>query len=415
MLASFSVSNFGPFRDEVQLNMQATASKDPRDNVIETDAVKGGLLSSSLVFGANASGKSYLLRAVRCLQLMVAEPYEDGFTYQWYEPFRLKSDTREGPTRLRIRLLLDGVIYDYGIAFTGNEIVGERLTYYPKRRPVTVFLRDGDADEEVMDETIRRMTSSSSSYLATAAKLNDEVCNRVRNAILKDVIVLGDDLSVLAGNSCDFIADDPKKRDLAIDGLRIADLGISDFSYTDHDMDPSALRDRIPPFIYNRMVEGKSLVKNRDISPIHDFTDHDGDECLAFPLRIESAGTRDMFGLMGPLVDALVNGKVILIDEFGSCLHPLITRWIVSQFRGRSNPNGAQLIASTHDIGLMDVKELVRRDQVWFTNKDGETGVSELYSLSDFKGVRKGSDVMRAYLLGRFDAIPSVRARDVIE
>ena len=118
---------------------------------------------------------------------------------------------------------------------------------------------------------------------------------------------------------------------------------------------------------------------------------------------------------MGPLVDSLVNGKTLLIDEFGSHLHPLLTRWLVKQFSKRNNPNNAQLIVITHDVGLIDTKDLIRRDQIFFTDKDRKDGSTTLYCLSDFKGTRKDDQVLKAYLMGRYDAIPLVSSRGVMD
>ena len=162
------------------------------------------------------------------------------------------------------------------------------------------------------------------------------------------------------------------------------------------------------------MMPGK--VRVREIYLRHDhITDGVDEENAVFPIEIESSGTKAMFWMSGPLVDVLLNGGVLVVDEFGSDLHPLITRWIAGQFSNGSNPNHAQLIANTHEISLMDTDELVRRDQIWFVNKDRKYGNSDLYSLSDFKDVRKIKSIDKAYLAGRFDAIPSIRARDVIE
>ena len=129
----------------------------------------------------------------------------------------------------------------------------------------------------------------------------------------------------------------------------------------------------------------------------------------------ESVGTRYMFGIMGPLVDSLVNGKTLLIDEFGSHLHPLLARWIVEQFSKMNNSNNAQLVVITHDVGLIDTRDLIRRDQIFFTDKNREDGSSTLYCLSDFKGTRKDDQVLKAYLMGRYDAIPLISSRGIMD
>ncbi len=199
-----------------------------------------------------------------------------------------------------------------------------------------------------------------------------------------------------------------------IKALRIAGFGISDFESENLELSWSAIESNIPPSLIEKIDRTKPLFR-KDISFKHEINQYDVDERdLFLPIEAESAGTQNMFGLMGPITDALLNGKIVIIDEFESHLHPLLTRWIVEQFKGASNPNGAQLIANTHDLQLLDVSELVRRDQIYFTNKDRDTGVSELYSLSDFKDLRSNSNILKAYLFGRFDAIPEIDSRGVL-
>ena len=108
------------------------------------------------------------------------------------------------------------------------------------------------------------------------------------------------------------------------------------------------------------------------------------------------------------IADALKNGRAVVIDEFGSDLHPMLTRWIVNLFNGMENDAGAQLIVNTHDIGLMDIDGFLRRDEIWFTDKNRRNGSSALFSLSDINGVKKRSNVRKDYLMGRFDGIPAV-------
>ncbi len=116
---------------------------------------------------------------------------------------------------------------------------------------------------------------------------------------------------------------------------------------------------------------------------------------------------------MGPVIDALKNGSVLFLDKFGSYLHSEIGKWVIRQFRDPANPNHAQLVFNTHDQSLMD-QELLRRDQIWFTQKDFDTGASELYCLSDFNGLRPGTDIRRCYAAGKYQALPYIPSEDVI-
>lgn len=381
MLIDFSVRNFGPFRDTAVLSMQGTALVDSTDNLMDVNCVKGGVLTSAMVFGANASGKSYLVKALRALRSTVSQAYEEGFDYGWYEPFRLDRQCLSEPVDLGIRMVVDGIRYDYSVSYGYDTVVSESLRYYPKGRPRTVFERTGPEEYGPQAKKgIVKLTSPSSTYLAVAAKYNDDVCNTFRNALLKGIIIPEPDLRSLYTGSLDLVARDDGTDVLMADALRAADLGVASIEYDEDDID------------------GEVYLK-------HDFPGCDDDLAL-FPMSIESNGTMYMFGLAGYMVEALRRGATLVVDEFGSYLHPALTRWAVGRFATERNPNGAQLIVNTHDVNLMKDADGLRRDQVWFVNRDRSTGASSLYSLSDYKGVRQNSDILSAYMFGRFDAVP---------
>ncbi len=412
MILDFSVRNFGPFRDRVTLSMNATALRDDADNIFECEQVGGGLLTSALIFGANASGKSYLIKAMSALRYMLARPYSGGEAYAAYQPFRLSGSTVNAPVDLRIRVLINGVLYDYSISYNKDTVVSEALYHYPKGRRARVFIRTGPAEFEYGDNLMISKTNPGSSYVVVASSFNDKVCDLFRREILSDIVILDGSLESLIQRSCEYTSGNDVAKGYAMQALKTADMGISDYHSVEREITVSS-------------IEGASLstlsmspekIRVKDIFLKHDLAvDGVSEDNTVFPIDIESSGTKAMFGLMGPLVDVLMNGKVLVIDEFGSNLHPLISRWIVGQFSNPSNPNHAQLIVNTYDVGLMDTCGLIRRDQVWFVKKDQAGGNSELYSLADFKDVRKIKSIGKAYLAGRFDAIPTIRARNIIE
>ena len=128
---------------------------------------------------------------------------------------------------------------------------------------------------------------------------------------------------------------------------------------------------------------------------------------ISTPILFESAGTKKLFEIAGPIIKALEQGNVVFIDEIDTRLHPMLVRSLVMMFNSiGKNPKNAQLICNTHDVLLLD--EDIRRDQIYFTEKD-EYGVSKLYSLTDFKGVRKESKLLKQYLLGAFGATPKLK------
>lgn len=135
---------------------------------------------------------------------------------------------------------------------------------------------------------------------------------------------------------------------------------------------------------------------------------------MTLPLNQESNGTKEMLSIMVPIANCLKRGGVVFIDEFGSNLHHELTRWILNLFNSELNRNRAQLIVNTHDLGLMDIDEVQRRDQIMFVNKSRSTGASELYRLTDFRGTTKKTNVLRNYLEGRYGATPSTIRRDIL-
>ena len=389
MIVDFSIANYGPFRERATLSMVPSAMTDRADAIAPTPAVRSGLLKAAAVFGANASGKSYIFEALADLREVVSSARPDGTEIPGYKPFRLSRDTLGSPVEFRIRMEIGGVLYDYGISFLGDRIVSERLSHSPRGRTVPVFSRGGG--DERMEPAIAERLTPPSSYLFVAAGYNDDICNTVLKAILSiHVISQPSDGSVQ--ESYYAAARDPEIRSMMESALDAADLGIKGFVGEERTVHvPGKERSR----------------KYLDLRFVHSYEVADED-LLSFPYDIESNGTVEMFALMGPIADALKNGRTVAIDEFGSDLHPMLTRWIVNLFNGKENDTGAQLLVNTHDIGLMDIDGFLRRDEIWFTDKDRRSGASVLFSLSDINGVKKGSNVRKDYLMGRFDGIPAV-------
>lgn len=410
VLLDFTVGNFGPFRDDATLSMGATTVTEHPDNLL-ADAPGGErVLSSAIVFGPNASGKTFITDAMRVLKGVV-QVVDGDIPSSLYTPYRLSEQCRESPVRMRVRLILDGILYDYRVKYRTGEIARESLYHYPNGRRKRVFSRSGPSEFEGTKRRMEAMTTPGKTYLAMASVGADPICSKVRDAITNGFIALSPDLDELVQRSCRFGDGNPGRKEMMVRALGTADLGISDYTYDERGVRPADVTGRIPQDQYEATQLETDTLLTRDICLRHDFTGRVDEGAAVFPIELESAGTACMFGLVAPLIDALENGKVLTMDELGAHLHPSLTRWLVGQFSQGNNPNGAQLIANTHDIGLMDIDGLLRRDQIWFVNKSRVDGASELYRLSDFKGVRKDTDVMRRYLDGRFDAMPAVRHR----
>lgn len=395
MLLDFTVGNFGPFRDDSTLSMNATKITEHPVNLLDSNLSDEDVLSSVIVFGPNAAGKSYITDAMYILKRIV-QTVDENISASLYVPYRLSKSCRGSPVRIKVRLIIEGLLYDYKVEYKAGEITSESLFYYPKNRPKRVFARNGD-EYVGAKKRIAAMTASGRTYLAMASLNSDPLCTKVCNAILTEFVVLPSDLNDLAPGSCRSIDGDSRRKTAVLGVLDILDLGIDDIVCSNGQ---------------DRPVDG---ITTEDVFLRHGFASPNTDEeGRTIPIELESSGTQCILGLIPSLIDALENGRVLIIDDLGAHLHPMVTSWIVRQFSRDNNPHGAQLIAGTHDIGLMDTDELLRRDQIWFVNKNREDGASELYCLSDFNGVRKDTDVLRRYLDGRFDAVPSIKHRRCI-
>ena len=412
MILDYTLGNFGPFRDDVTLSLEATRFSEHPENVIRSVDGKGDLLSSAIVFGPNASGKSFLIDGLMALTKIVSTRGGDDTLERAYVPFRLTPEGRTSPVRMGIRLMIDGIRYDYSVSYDGEGIMSESLTHYPHGRPAKVFERDGPSSFRKARKGIADLTPPDTTYLTMASIGRNQVCSKVRDAITGIRFVVSD-ADIPVEETCRMCDTDPELRSLIIRALRAADLDIEDFSYEERRIPLSELRDVLPPDLYRDVSRSSESVSALDVFVRHGFMDAD-DEGRIIGIDSESSGTRYLFGLMGVLIPVIRGGGVLVMDELGSHLHTRIARWIIQMFASYNSTNGAQLIANTHDPLLMDIEGLLRRDQIWFVNKDRDTGSSRLYCLSDFEGVRKDTDVLKAYRNGRFDAVPVVLGRGVL-
>ena len=417
MLVEFTVENYGPFREVATLDLRKTSGNELPDNTVKCDAVKGDLLRGAIIYGKNASGKSYLLKAVAILSRLVSAVPAPNMPIPFYNPFRLSKDTVSAPTCMALTFEYEGIGYKYSIAFDSKAILEESLQHNPNGRMACVFKRIGQKTtvSKAMQKEFSpfvNMAAPNAPFLTVAAQFNNELCRKVHYFITKNLIVIGDDTSGLMDNVIAAVANSSHYKDHIVNAMNIADFGISDIVGEVGKVDLESAQPGVKDLM---MTFGLKEIPEAKLSMIHRYKKADVDGALLeFPSVLESTGTLEMFSIMGPVVDALEHGKVLLIDEFGSHLHTELSRWIINQFKTPNNPNDAQLVVNSHDLLLMDTDVLFRRDQIWFADKDIDTGMASVYSLSDFTGVRRDMDVMKSYLAGRFGALPFIDNGDLL-
>ena len=400
MILNFSVTNYRIFRNRTTLSMEATKDRRLRENAFDVPGGRGAALKLSAVYGANASGKTTVFQALNLFIRFIRDsPSHTKDSVLNYLPFAF-ADAKE-PTSFECEFVTKGVRYTYGFSYDRDAVREEHLYSYPNSRRTVVSERDGDSytfrtDVRFRKENARRV-GSKSLYVSVCAQFNDRECMNVFEWATKEVTVMIDydrlhSLDVLTS----LMKSDKEFNTLAVRSFGIADLGITNVRDKGKDTVPSK--------------DGTIVLPVQDIWVRHRYNGVDRE----LPVALESAGTVRFLSVIGPVIDALRKGTTIVVDEIDMSFHTDLCRWITGLFLDPSeNRSNAQLILNTHDVSLLD-QSVLRRDQVYFSIKDGKSGEGELRRLSDY-GVRNDLDIRKAYLNGSFGARPFIAPDKLME
>lgn len=420
MLVQFSFANYKTFKDRAVLNLVASNyDKDTLEsNVIALEKQDLRLLTSNVIFGSNASGKSKFIDALTFFTQFVKESSKDRQKGEaiGVVPFRLNETTKEGNSEFEIIFMLDGLIYRYGFEANRSEIVAEWLYSRKKISESELFYRDGQTFE-VDSKRLKKARALIDTGLIRNNALMLSVLAQFNDDLASAIILYFDSISCVSGlneadyknNSIEKVRDNPRKKEEILQLLKGADFGIEDIRYED-------ITSKLDEKYRKAFEEVKNTVASYDphifssIRTKHKLYNDDKEIVgyTEFSMQTdESSGTQKYFYLIGLLLDALENGTPLVVDELDSKLHPNLVCKIISLFNSRAtNPKNAQLIFNTHDTNLLSA-DLFRRDQIWFVEKN-EYGESRLYSLADFKTstVRKNESFENNYIRGKYGAIP---------
>ncbi len=416
MLVEFGVENFRSFKDEVILSMVASPDSSLKENTI-SDVLKGdSLLRSAAVYGANASGKTNLVQALFVLLPLVLNSQNHQFGQQLpFVPFKLDPECLEKPTRIRVSFIHKEVKYEYGVSFNSTKVIDEHLYHYPNDKKASIFERTNTNEfkfnvDKPTQEEIRKLTSENVLYLSKAAQNNYPKAQEALDWFRNGLTVIGPDTppDLLPRLTADMLKKDPSLKQYLLNALTEADLGIGDFLTNFESISPEELLKKIPEL---PPEVAKLISSNQSNFDVYNITTYH--KKIPFNFDDESAGTKRLFGLAGFFIDALRKGKVLVVDELDTRLHYKLNLFLINLFHDASqNEERAQLIFTTHNVKLLDL-DVFRRDQIWFTQKDAEKGFTELFSLAEF-GERKDRDIEKAYLAGRYGAIPFIKENKVL-
>lgn len=403
MILEFSVKNFLSFKEKVTFSMIANSNKELNDNYVEIGGNK--VLKSAAVYGANASGKSNLFKILTLVVLMLRSSNSVDINAKLpLIPFKLDKGSVNKPSEFEIKFILDETRYVYGFIADKDKIYDEYLYYYPNGRETKIFDRTNineysytQKDEKILRE-IEAKNAQNKFFLATATNWNFDKTKAAYN-FLTNGIGTCNNLEILKNMAYKMYETNPDYlKDFAIDFLQKADFNIENYQISQIDV-PGEFLTAIPEFITKTLPDKPKAYQVL-------FKHKNSDNYLS--IDEESLGTQMIFAFIPFLADSLKNKKVLIIDELDKSLHPFLVQYIVEIFNDAEiNKNGSQLIFNTHDTNLLDLN-ILRRDQIWFTEKNSETGESDLYSLSDFS-VRKQENVEKGYMLGRYGAVPFIK------
>jgi uncharacterized protein len=411
MLLSFSCGNYASFKDVKTLSMVAAKPvKEYEDaNVFQANRYK--LLKSAVIYGANASGKSNLLKAIAKMKNLVINSSKNIQKDEplGTEPFMLNIETVKAPSFFEVCFIIDQIKYRYGFEVDSSRFKSEWLFQCKKIQEAPLFIRDED-DIDVDDKFIgasglEDRTRDNALFLSVCAQFNVKLAGKLLAWFYNLNVISGLHDRNYQRYSEDMFLRGGTPRNSIMQFLEKADLGI-------RDMIIERQESKTDGATAGELMKPVSQLQQTSISTSHNIYSDDGDVIgsagFVFDFQ-ESEGSKKYFRLSGPIIDTLSSGKVLFVDELDARLHPVLTVEIVRLFNSReTNPNNAQLIFATHDTNLLS-SNLFRRDQVWFTEKD-HVEATDLYSLVEYKTkkglVRKDASFEKDYFRGRYGAIP---------
>lgn len=409
MILQLKVKNYRSYKEETVFTMEANSSSYKSFNVCEINNEKQDfkLLKTAIIYGANASGKSNIIRALfELTHLILNKPVIDQ-KIRIYEPFLFDTNSNNKPTEIELRFIgPKNIKYEYRVCIHSNVILEEDLNYYPNGKITNLFSRkpfnpESHFQKGILGDQFKKKEFNVFENQLLLSKFGDDEPHE----LLTEVFLYFRNYSII--NATNKIQ------------RQFIETELNDYLYNNE-----IIKEKLSKLIKGADTKVKNIliVKEQEITSSrsrkdyytvfgnHDvyindtITDH-----YNLPLKEESVGTQSLFYIGAEVLKVLDKGGVIVVDELDTSLHPYLTKMIVMLFQSKTtNPKDAQLIFTTHDVSLLD-RDLIRRDQVWIAEKD-EKGSTDLYSLQDFDGLREDTPFEKWYLAGKFGGLPQIKS-----
>ncbi|XPF93218.1 AAA family ATPase [Colwellia sp. RE-S-Sl-9] len=417
MLIEFTVKNYRSIKERQVFSMvKAKGDELEKDNSFLPEATNTYLLRSAVIYGANAAGKSNIIRALMEMEFIVrnsSSNIQEGDSLP-ITPYLFDEETMNEASEFEVIFISEGIKFQYGFSATKYKVLEEWLIAYPKARPQRWFSRvfdtkNGQYDYKFSEHLLgtksvwMNSTRSNALFLSTAVQLNSEQLKPIFNWFkekLRPTNVSGWGPSYTA-SLCE--NDETKKQ--VLDFLQSADFNIDDIEIESEKFDPKSLPDELPDIVkeqISREMKGKEVI---DIKTVHKTK---SGKRVPLDFSEESDGTQKFFSFAGPWIDILQNGYILIVDELHDNLHPKMVKYLVNLFHStKTNPKNAQLIFTTHETSILN-QDVFRRDQIWFCEKNKHQETS-IYPLTDFSPRKERENLEVSYLSGRYGALPFIK------
>ncbi|MDD2776462.1 MAG: ATP-binding protein [Gallionella sp.] len=420
MLIEFSVENFLSFREKQTFSMVAAPRLRKKENVFKPD-VRGeklpDLLKVAAIYGANASGKSNLIKALKLANEFATRQPSAQSSPLPVSPFRFDPLLAEQPSRIELHFVTAGQRYSFELAATKERIVEERLTAFPNGKETLLYERINDAASEqyTMGKTLegetalhmvwQKLTNSKTLFIVQAVANSSDNMNQLKKPfkwLASGVFVVGEDMSPFTTVAQRLAKQSPEFASEIALFLQQIDVPVADIQF-EPTIQTAELGSESP---INTLEQAKSSsMEHKTV-----FTHKTALGEALFELSEESKGTQNLIGFWLPWTmmvwsaTSRAASQVLVVDELDSSLHPNIVASLIKKHLEAEQ--FTQLIFTTHDTHLMDTK-LLRRDQFWLAERD-ENGATQLRSIHDFEG-REGEDLEKRYYEGRYRGLPFIR------
>jgi AAA15 family ATPase/GTPase len=431
MVHYVKIENFGPIKDEVELNFETDALQPDDNEYVAVMADGRKLLKLIYIYGANASGKTTILKAFDFFRKLLLRPVQNKSIELDYDPFLFCQNPYEKPSCFELAFYANEVRHIYTIKFNRQGILNERLIYYHSAKPTELFSRETDLEKrlsrilfgsrskvtvrekDLLESNTLHNNTVFGAYTKTNVDIPElEVLNIWLDNFLLGLITSGNDIT---NETAEQIAGNPKANKWVNAFLNKADRQISEVNVNQQD---KSLHTAIVPDYYDEPNVFNSGSPHPDVSFIVpdqipgrrkiEFTHKTGEgNSYRLPIAAESNGTQRYFALGGPLYKLVHGNHLLCIDELETSLHPDLMKHFMQTFL--ANAGQSQMLITTHNVALMEELDFIRRDALWFSEKNTDGSVA-LYSAADFDSItlRKSASIINAYRAGRLGAKPNL-------